>query len=126
MAKSEKRQFGDLGEDIACKYLAKQGYVVKERNYWKPWGELDIVAEKAGRLSFIEVKSVTREPGREAGIRPEENMHPKKIERLYRTIQTYLMEKRIPDEKPWQLDLACVFIDIPGRKAGVELLENIV
>lgn len=126
MAKSKKRQFGDLGEEIVCKFLEKKGYVVRERNYWKPWGEIDIVAEKGDFLSFIEVKSVSRESGREEGIRPEENMHPKKIERLHRTIQTYLLEKRVPEGKRWQLDLACVFIDVPSRKARVEVLENIV
>ncbi len=126
MAKSKKREFGDLGEDIACRYLENKGYVVLGRNYWKPWGEIDIIAERQGILSFFEVKSVSRESGQGVSVRPEENMHIAKLERLHRVIQSYLAEHTVPQERSWQIDLACVFIDVPGRRAKVELLENIV
>ena len=127
--KTEKRKKGDLGEDITCKYLEKRGYRVLERNYWKPWGEIDIVAEKANVVSFVEVKTVSRESsglGRSSGVRPEENMHPAKIKRLHRAIQTYLSDHKVPEAKEWQIDLACVYLDFSTKKARVELLENIV
>ena len=60
MAKTAKRQIGDTGEGVACKYLEQRGYAVVERNYLKPWGEIDIVAQKANKLYFIEVKKCTR------------------------------------------------------------------
>lgn len=119
--RTEKRKKGDLGEDIACKYLENMGYKVIERNYLKPWGEIDIVAEKADLISFVEVKSVSRE-----AIRPEENMHPAKLKRLYRAIQTYLLDHKVPDSKAWQIDLACVYLDFATRKAKIELLQNII
>ncbi len=122
MAKTAKRQLGDKGEEVVCKYLESRGYVILERNYWKPWGEIDIVAEKASKLSFVEVKSVSRE----SSFRPEENMHPAKIKRLHRAIQTYLLDHKVPEHKPWQLDLACAFLDFSTHKARVELLENVV
>ena len=49
MAKTAKRQIGDQGEEVACKYLVGKGYRVLERNYLKPWGEIDIVAERPAR-----------------------------------------------------------------------------
>ena len=129
MAKTYKRKVGDIGEGVVCKYLENKGYVVLERNYWKPWGEIDIVAQKGDCLVFVEVKSVSREPGvgdsRET-VRPEENMHEGKVRRLHRAIQTYLLEKRVPEGKPWQIDLACVYLNLETRKARVELFENIV
>ena len=67
MAKTAKRQLGDIGEGIACKYLEQRGYEVVERNYLKPWGEIDIVAQKAKKLYFIEVKSVTRDTKGDTG-----------------------------------------------------------
>ncbi len=124
MAKTEKRGIGDLGEGIVCKYLEKKGYIVLDRNYLRPWGEIDVVAKKGSALYFVEVKTVTREPSR-GGFRPEENMHYNKIQRLHRAIQTYLLQKRITEETPWQIDLACVYIDMNTKRARVEILENI-
>ena len=133
MAKTAKRNTGDLGEEIACKYLENKGYVVIERNYLRPWGEIDIIAKKNDRLYFVEVKTVTREPrhgrgepGRTNYVRPEENMHANKVKRLHRAIQTYLLQKKIAEEVAWQLDLACVYLEPSEMKARVELLENII
>jgi putative endonuclease len=134
MAKTEKRRVGDAGEGVVCRYLEGKGYKVIERNYWKPWGEIDVIAEKGDMTIFIEVKStsvdlhsidVSRESA-DRRIRPEEHMHPEKIKRLYRTIQTYLLERRIPENKPWRLDLACAYLDFSTLKAKVEILENVV
>ena len=126
-----KRQLGDLGEDIACKYLERKGFRILERNYLRKWGEIDIVAEKARLLSFIEVKSVSREsgshgtPGR-SGYRPEENVHPAKLKRLHRAIQTYLLDRKVPEDRPWRVDVACVYLDFSTRRAKVEVIENII
>jgi putative endonuclease len=129
MTKTEKRKIGDIGEDIACKYLENKGFVVKTRNYLKPWGEIDIVAEKANILRFVEVKSVSCESlksiSRETP-RPEENMHERKVHRLHRAIQTYLLDKKVPERVNWQIDLACVYLDFTAKKGRVELLENII
>ena len=127
--KTDKRRKGDIGEDVTCKYLEKRGYRVVEKNYWKPWGEIDIVAERANILSFVEVKTVTRGTGQSVSrenIRPEENFHEGKLRRLHRAIQTYLLQHKVPESKPWQIDLACVYLDLTAKKARVELMENIV
>jgi putative endonuclease len=126
MAKTDKRATGDIGEDIAATYYVKHGYVVIERNYLKPWGELDLIAKKGNKLHFVEVKTVSRgklhvkEP-----IRPEENMHERKIRRIARAVQTYLLERRISKKVEWEIDLACVYLDFSTRRATVEVLENI-
>ena len=58
---SKKQKIGEIGENIACKFLVKQGFSILDRNYTKKWGELDIVARKYDKLYFIEVKSVSGE-----------------------------------------------------------------
>jgi putative endonuclease len=133
---SASQKVGLLGEDIACKYLISKGFTILERNYTKKWGEIDIVArEKSRKLRFIEVKSVSCEnidgisPASTAGrhetsIRPEENMHPKKMERMARTVETYLSEKDVRGD--WQVDLVTVFIDEVGKRAKVKLWEDVI
>jgi putative endonuclease len=126
MAKSEKRRIGDIGEGVAAKYLENKGFFVVERNYWRPWGEIDLVAKRGGKLHFVEVKSVSREALGGGGVRPEENMHEAKLRRLHRAVQTYLIEKKVGDEVEWQIDLACVTLNIDTKRARVEVIENIV
>src|SRR3989344_7561345 len=121
MAKTLKRQTGDIGEGVVCKYLEQKGFRILERNYLRKWGEIDIVAEKGDLLSFIEVKSVSRE-----SYRPEENMHPAKLKRLHRVIQTYLLDRKVPASREWRVDVACVYLDFSTRKAKVEMLENVI
>ncbi len=130
MAKTAKRQLGDEGEGVACQYLENKGYKVLERNYLKPWGEIDIVAQKANKLYFVEVKSVSRDTslgeGSRVTYRPEENVHPAKLKRLHRAIQTYLLDRRVPEDTDWQIDVACVYLDLATRKAHVDILENVI
>ena len=128
MAKTPKRKLGDMGEDVACKYLEQKGFRIVERNYLRKWGEIDIVAEKPEILCFIEVKSVSRGVSREPsqGYRPEENVHPAKLQRLHRAIQTYLLDRKVPEDKPWRVDVACVYLDFSTRRAKVEVLENVI
>ncbi len=133
---TEKQKIGQIGEDFACKYLEKNGYKVIERNYLKKWGEIDIVAKKGKKIHFIEVKSVSRDLNpnviRETSIgsgdsyRPEDNMHPWKLQRLSRVIQSYLLDKDIPDDIDWQFDVVTVHIDMSNKTHNVFLLPDIV
>ncbi|MDZ4205618.1 MAG: YraN family protein [Patescibacteria group bacterium] len=128
--RTEKRKLGDIGENIACDFLKGKGFEIIERNYLRKWGEIDIIARKSNLIHFIEVKSVSRvtfdnvSHGTEGEFRPEDNMHPWKLKRLSRVIQTYLLEKNL--ELDWQLDLVTVKIDQQNRKARVEMIENII
>jgi len=123
------KQIGQLGEDLAVKYLKKRGFSILERNYWKKWGEIDIIAQKGNILHFVEVKAVSHETinmfSQETNcFRPEENVHEAKIKRLYRTIETYLAEKNIDGD--WQFDVLAVRIGIKDKRAKMSFIENIV
>ena len=80
-----KRSLGKQGEDIAASYLENNGYRILWRNWRRPWGEIDIVAEDVTtkELVFVEVKSVQQGTG---FIDPEENLTPRKINKLRRVI----------------------------------------
>lgn len=137
-----RRKLGDIGENIACDFLKSKGFEIVERNYLRQWGEIDIVARKAHIMRFVEVKTVrlvsaVSEESRRVNhetlmgsgashqqIRPEENMHPGKIKRLVRTIQTYMLHKKLDCD--FQLDLITVKIDQKGSRAQIELFENVL
>ena len=128
---SATQKIGEIGEKIAVKFLVKHNFLILGRNYTKKWGEIDIIAEKAKKLYFIEVKSVARETlnnvlRETSDYRPEDNMHPWKLKRLSRTIQTYLLSEKIPDEKEWQVDLLVVFLDIKNKKAKIKVVSDII
>ena len=128
---SEKQKTGELGENLAVKFLMKQGYKILDRNYTKKWGELDIVAEKGNKVYFVEVKSICRDISavtRETldSYHPEDNMHPWKLKRLSRAIQTYMLQKDFSDDLEWQVDLMVVFIDKERRKARIKVVNDIV
>lgn len=133
-APTEKQKIGQVGEDYACEYLEKGGCRIVERNYLKKWGEIDIICKKGSKIHFVEVKSVTRESVdvthvtfNGTGIyRPEDNMHPWKLQRLSRAVQSYLLDRDVSDETEWQFDLVTVYMDRDKRLSKIELLEDIV
>lgn len=131
---SISQKIGELGESVACEFLVKSGFSILERNYTKKWGEIDIIAQKGDKRYFIEVKSKKVGFGFNLNdfdeyvnqtSRPEENMHPWKMKRLRRVVETYLISKRL-GYVDWQFDLLVVFLDLDQRRAKVRIIENII
>ena len=55
---NDKRAVGRTGENSAYDYLIGKGYNVLYRNFrYGKYGEIDLIAQKAGTVCFIEVKS---------------------------------------------------------------------
>jgi hypothetical protein len=52
-------------------------------------------------------------------------MHPWKLKRLSRVIQTYLISKRL-DDKEWQVDLLVVFLSLKDKSAKIKVVKDIV
>ena len=52
-----KGEIGKAGEDIACGYLAAQGYEIKHRNFRAGHTETDIICENGEYVLFVEVKT---------------------------------------------------------------------
>ncbi len=128
---AKHNEIGQIGEDIASKYIENNSFSIVCKNYRKKWGEIDIVAEKDNVFHFIEVKTVSRNSyGNKFeqeinNYRPEDNIHFSKIKRLKRAIETYLLEK-FKKEPIWQFDIICVFLDHEKRVAKVKFMKNII
>jgi len=128
---SETQKIGEIGENVAVKFLVKHGFSILDRNYTKKWGEIDIAAEKKDKIYFVEVKSVARETLCDVThetmdqYKPEDNMHPWKLKRLSRIIQTYLLDKHT-EEKEWQVNLLIVFLSLKDKNAKIKVVEDII
>lgn len=80
---------GDIAEEKGCHYLQEKGYRIIDRNVYNRFGEIDIIALKEDTLHFVEVKSAR---SYEQAVN---NMSRAKLQKLHRTIQLYLQQKRL-------------------------------
>jgi len=100
---------GLRGEDLAHRYLRRNGFMVVARN-WRPpqgGGEIDIVAWERDILVFVEVKS--RASGEWSA--PERDIDLEKINALRRAARDYV-RRAGADETKIRFDV----ISIVGRK----------
>ena len=117
---SEKRKLGDIGENFATGYLEKNNYQIIERNYWKPIGEIDIVAKKDQKTVFFEVK---------AGIlghdlRPEDNLTVSKQKKLKKIVSEYLSSHNLYNSD-YQIDILIVYLYKNRTLERIEHIENV-
>lgn len=124
-----KREVGAIGEGVAAAFLERRGFRIIDRNYRKPWGEIDIIAERLGVVRFVEVKTVSRESltgvTREIEeYRPEEMAHPGKMRKVARTAEMYMNETG--DCRDFQVDVVGVFLDHSSRRARCRLFEQVL
>lgn len=89
----DPQQLGRLGEWLAHDYLAACGYDIVARNWRAPFGEVDIVAQKDGRLHFVEVKSRLRDPEH----RPEEAVTAERRARYLQLARYFQKEHHAED-----------------------------
>ncbi|WP_311491412.1 YraN family protein [uncultured Anaerococcus sp.] len=112
---TRKREVGDFGEAITAEYLEKNGYRILDRNYSKPFGEIDIIAIKDDLVAFVEVK--TRKSDAFAYAAEAVNFY--KQDRIRKASQVYLIEKDMTDFL-MRFDVSEVYLDT--RK--INYIEN--
>jgi putative endonuclease len=86
-----RRWFGTRSERAAARFLRRLGCRILARNYVSPHGELDLVAEQAGCVIFVEVRST----GGGDPERPAASVDAAKQRRLTRLALHYLQKHRL-------------------------------
>lgn len=121
----ETKKLGNLGEDIATKYLKKHGFKILNRNFrYKGYGEIDIIAKKGENYHFVEVK--TRENSGDI-YTPEDNIIYFKKRQLIKLSKIYLANNQLTHlDIPWQIDVIAVEMNPFTRKAKVRHIEQVV
>lgn len=129
--KKNTKIVGDYGEKIAANYLRKKGFVILDLNYWRKWGELDIVASKDGIVHFVEVKTVSYETKQKleyavscGAWRPEEQVHQFKLHQIGKVLETWISDRSY--EGDWQIDVIAVRVVPHETYATVNYIENII
>ena len=87
---------GRQGEDLAHRFLRKQGYIIVARNYRLSSGdaEADLIAREGGDLVIVEVKTrATDDYGP-----PEQAVNPEKRRHLMRVAREYARKT----DTPWE------------------------
>jgi putative endonuclease len=91
----ERHELGESGESFAVRLLKEGGYKIIEQNYRCRLGEIDIIAEENGVLTFVEVKA-RRADRFEA---PKSAVTPKKKRKISMVALHYLKETQQMDKK---------------------------
>jgi len=124
-----RKEVGALGEKVAAEYLKRHGFSIRDRNFVRKTGELDIIAEKENTLHFVEVKTVLAhnflsEKSPSDKYDPSLNLHEAKIRKVARTGEWYVLENNWEGE--WQVDGLLVWLRRRDGMAKVSYLPQIV
>ncbi len=112
-----KQVLGREGEEIAERYLKKQGFKLLERNYRCPMGELDLIALDRKVLVFVEVRTRTSDS---LGS-PLESVDRRKQRQIIKKALFFLSQKRLHDR---YARFEVIGISMEGGEPVVEHIRN--
>ncbi|WP_418629549.1 YraN family protein [Ruminococcus sp.] len=105
---TQRRKAGNIGEDAVCGFLVRHGYEIIKRNFTVRGGEIDIIAEKADIIAFVEVK--TRTIGSMTSAEEAADLRKQRL--IIRTAQAYLQNVA----QPLQCRFDVATVETEGRK----------
>ena len=127
----DSKKLGILGEKIAQRYLEKKGYQILDKNYSSKFvsgpkrGEIDIVVQKLDIISFVEVKTLEERGEPFSDISPEEKFNSTKKRKIMKMAENWLIEKKIPLDSKWQIDVVSIKINLEDKKAKICYFPNV-
>ena len=104
----EHIRLGREGEEKTSEFLKNKGFRVIERNWKRPYGEIDIVAfAPDGTLVFVEVKTLRFT---DVGFVPEDHMSREKMLKFKRAAEAYANghPKLIDENGGWRCDVVAL------------------
>ncbi len=117
---------GTLGENVAAKFLKKNGYRILERNRHESHNEIDIIAANREYLVFVEVKARSVDADRYSRYgSPASFVTKAKQERLLRAASQYLLKHLQYHALQPRLDVIEVYVEKTTQKIlNVHHIEN--
>lgn len=111
------RSLGIIGEDIALQFLENKGYILREKNFCIPGGEIDLIMQEEDIYIFVEVKM--RSQGNFGT--PEESITPQKLRFLQRSVHKYFLKKNI---SLYDIDFRMDLIAIEKNRNGQQKIRH--
>lgn len=116
---NHNKSLGQIGEDLAVRFLEKRGYNIEHRNLKIKYKEIDIIATKEKEIIFVEVKSRTKNDF--ADISQVINIA--KLSNFRRAAELFLYFN-YTDFSP-RLDLVFIVFDIGKKSANIKHIKSI-
>jgi putative endonuclease len=121
MKPERRRSLGRVGESIAGTFLNNKGYIILERNWRTPYGEIDMVARQSESIVFVEVKTrSTKSLGP-----PEISITPRKAEHM-RSSAEYYIQQHPETNADWRIDLITIQLQPDDSPAIIDHFENVL
>src|SRR3989344_5191505 len=112
---------GILGEQIAAKFLLKNGYSIVEKNFKVNFGEIDIIAYKNDIIHFVEVKA-RYSPLK---VMPYEQVNQRKINKLIKLSSIYTIYKKLNNYKQ-SIDVISIIFNNKTNDYELKMFENVI
>lgn len=110
------RSTGFFFEKKAYEFLKKSGHEIIYKNFYSPYGEIDIISFFQGKIRFIEVKFLSKT----SLLMPIQKVSHSKIRKIFFTI-AYL--KKFSKFTNYQVDAVSVYFK--NKKLVTEYLEDL-
>lgn len=107
---------GGWAEELALRYLKRQGLKPLARNFRCRFGEIDLVMQDADQTVFVEV----RQRSNSAYLHPAETIDQRKCQRLIAAARHYLQGQSV--QSACRFDV--VLINGPQHDARIEWISN--
>lgn len=117
--KKDNLKTGQLGENLAKKYLENKGFKIIDTNYRTKLSEIDLIAQFKDIMVFIEVRTRT---GDKFGA-PEQSLTRKKVNKVIKNAQMYMKYKGYTGR--YRIDAVCVVLDKNKKLIRLTHYENI-
>lgn len=116
----QRQKIGEFAEKLVAQYLKEKGYKILERNFKKPWGEVDIIAKRKNEFVFVEVKANSQEFESE-DFSPELRANYAKTRKIIKTAQIFMEGK----EGGWRVDIVGITFFKKKKKAKITHFKNV-
>ncbi len=123
MISHNKKQLGDLGENLAQSFLLSRGYMILDRNFRcrleNVYGEIDIIAKDQDFICFIEVKT------RFGNIysNPSESVTKVKQKKISNVAQIYLLKKKLTRYNA-RFDVVELIFNVETSNYSIKLIKD--
>jgi putative endonuclease len=113
-----RNKTGVWGEIFTARYLRDRGYKILTSNFVCRFGELDVVAEKYGIVSIVEVKTRNKN----TPVSPMEAVDEGKRSRLEAAAKQFMVYAKLKSEM--RFDVCEVLVDDNNKLHSINYIEN--